>query len=572
MTRPPVVTANSSPNERGVELLLDFLEAHEFRYVFGNPGTFEQSFMEALSRRHQLQYMLGLHESVAVAMADGYARASGQPAFVNVHASVGVANGLSQIYNAMVHRSPLLITAGQAQTRMLVEQPLLAADTVSLAGPFTKWAWELRRPEDLVTAIRRGYKVALSAPRGPIFLSLPIDVLDAGSDPVRNEMVRLHPPGRSQPDPEAVALAAQVMCQATRPVILCGDDVGRTGATGELVRFAETLGASVYALAQCEMSFPNDHPQFVRTLNPSSPATRDHLAGADAVMAVGTALFQQLLDPGVPILPAGVPIVHVVESDWEADKNILSTVALVADLASSLKALQAAVDSDWDDAKAAHAAARRAEARARKQDQVARLRKRLDAAALAEHIDGLHLMSVLRSVMPDEFTVIEEAPTAVSALQQVFSFSRPRSLFGNRGGALGWGMPAALGVQLALPGRMVVAVIGDGAANYSIQALWTAAHYQLPVKFVICNNHGYQVLRTNLAEYLPDADTRGLVGMDLTEPDVDYLTLAAGYGVPARRIEGREGLAAGLAGTLGVAGPALVEVALPKPEHAGRVR
>jgi benzoylformate decarboxylase len=552
------------PSQRGVDVLLDFLEANQFKYVFGNPGTFEQSFMEALSHRRHLKYVLALHESVAVAMADGYARASGQPAFVNVHVSAGLANGLSQIYNAMAHRSPLLISAGQAESNMLIEEPLLAADSVSLASHFTKWAWELRHPSDVPTALRRALKVAISAPPGPVFLSLPIDLLELPTHSVEAPRRHQFRPHTAPPDGNAIQGAATILLEATRPVILCGDDVGRSGAMPELVGLAEALGASVYALAQCEVSFPNDHPQFVRTLNPSAPASRDHIANADAVVAVGTPLLQQLLSPRTAILPAGATVVHIVESDWEADKNVPTDVALVGTLASSLRALRAAVEDAMSAADVTEIARRRAAAQTKKQAQLTRLADRIRSSEASAHIGELRLMSALRSVLPDEFTVVEEAPSASSAIQQAFMFSRPKTLFGNRGAALGWGMPAALGVQLAIPQGTVVAVIGDGAANYSIQALWTAAHYQLPVKFLICNNREYRVLRTNLAEFLPGADLRGLVGMDLTHPDIDYVELARGYGVPGRRIEDPHRLQDDLAEAVREPGPALVEVVITR--------
>jgi benzoylformate decarboxylase len=545
---------------RGVELLLDFLEANGFEYVFGNPGTFEQGFMEALSRRPALSYVLALHESVAVAMADGYARASGRPAFVNVHVSAGLSNGLSQIYNAMVHRSPLLVSAGQAESHLLLEEPLLAADTVSLARHFTKWAWELRQATDLPIALRRALKIAVTAPSGPVFLSLPIDLVDLPSsreDAPAQELPRMY--GRSA-EPAGVEAAAALVAGAVNPVILCGDDVARVGATRELVELAEMLGATVYALAQCEISFPNDHPQFVRTLNPSARATRERLADADVIVAVGAPLFQQLLSPGIAVLPKTASIVQITESDWEASKNISARVALIGNLASSLIALRIALNGAMTPEAKARAVKRREQAHKEKGDRERRLTERIRASEAGDNIDELRLAATLRSVMPEQFSVVEEAPSASGALQQAFKFSGSKELFGNRGAALGWGMPGALGVQLALPERTVIAVIGDGAANYSIQALWTSAHYHLPVKFVICNNREYGILRTNLAEWLPGADLASVPGMDLRAPDIDFVSLAEGYGVHAARVDAPGELVDALAAMLSEPGPALLEV------------
>lgn len=493
-------------------------------------------------------------------MADGYARASGRPAFVNLHVSAGLANGLSQIYNAREHHSPLLVSAGQAESDMLIEEPLLSADSVSLARPFTKWAWELRQATDLPIVLRRGLKVALTAPRGPVFVSLPIDLLERPSPGV--DAPRAVNEARRSPVGELVAAAAEIIHQSANPVVLVSDDVGRAGATEQLIRLAECVGASVFALAQCEMSYPNDHELFVRTLNPSSSETRRHLSEADVIVAVGTPLFKQLLSPRVSMLRDGAQIVQIVDGDWEVDKNLVSDVALVGGLAISLEALHAALDVAMTRPDRVRAERRRSQAAEGKRQQASRLEARVRSAASSSQIDELHLAAVLRSVLPQNYTIVEEAPSASSALQQVFRFSQPRSLFGNQGAALGWAMPAALGVQLAMPDQLVVAVIGDGAANYSIQALWTAAHYKLPTKFVICNNRQYKILKTNLGVMFPDVNLKGVVGMDLTTPDIDFVALAAGYGVPGTRITSTELLGDGLAAAMRMPGPFVVDVLL----------
>jgi benzoylformate decarboxylase len=555
-----------SAERRGVDFLLDSLEASGIGYVFGNPGTFEQSFMEALSRRPKLSYFLGLHETVAVAMADGYARASGEPAFVSLHISAGLANGLSQIYNAMIHHSPLVITAGQAQTHMLIAQPLLAADTVSLAVQFTKWAWELRDAGDLPTALRRAFKVALSTPPGPVFLSLPIDVLDQAVrfplEPYSD--LRRGTAMHSEPDSASIAVAAEAICAAQNPVILCGDDVGRSAATQNLIRLAEAIGAEVFAVSQCEVSFPNDHPQFVRTLNPGAAATRGYLAHADVVIAVGTPLFQQLLDPGTAILPDHARIIHLVEAAWEGGKNVPVDAALLGELPRSIDCLESAVTDAMSGRDVRSVQDRRSAMTAKKSSQRARLEQRLMNATGDTYITELALMAALRRALPDDYRIIEEAPSAAGALHQIFAFSRPGSLFGNRGGALGWGMPAALGVQLACPNSAVVAVVGDGAANFSIQTFWTAARYRLPVKFVICNNLSYRILKTNLAVFSPEVDLTGLVGMDLVDPEIDFVSLARGYGISARRVERPGELDEVLTSTMREDGPALIDVRLAR--------
>jgi benzoylformate decarboxylase len=553
------------PGRRGVDVLLDYLEANRFEFIFGNPGTLEQSFMAALAERPQLQYILGLHETVAVAMADGYSRASGGPAFVNVHISAGLANSLSQIYNANIHHSPLVITAGQSQSHMLISEPLLSADTVSLASQFTKWAWELRHPSDLLTALRRGFKIASSAPSGPVFLSLPLDVVDVLMPVQDLTKALVQSAWRSQPAPDDVGAAANIIRVSRHPVIVCGDAVGRSGAVHQIVQLAEIIGAEVFALGQCEMSFPNNHSQFIRTLNVNAPSARDHLEAADVIVAIGTPLLMQLVDPGAAVLPQKARIIHLDESGWEAGKNAPIEVALVGDLALAMDALRQALDSEMTADEKDSAATRRNSMQQKKDLQRGRLERRLADAELTGFITELNLMSALHKVVPLDSVIVEEAPTASSALHQVFAFSRPKSLFGNRGGALGWGLPAALGVQLAMPDQTVVAVVGDGSANYSIQALWTAARYRLPVKFVICNNRSYHVLKVNIGAYLPEVDLAGLVGMDLIDPPIDFASLARGYGVAARRVDNLAELNDAMLETMREPGPCLIDVSLSPP-------
>ncbi len=544
------------------EVLLDCLEEAGVSYIFGNPGTTEQGFISSLADRPGLSYMLALQESVVIAMADGYARASGKVAFANLHIAGGLANGLSQLYNAHCGHSHLVVTAGQSDSHLLIHEPQLTADLVAMTRRFTKCAWELRQPTDVPIAVRRAFKVAAQPPSGPVFLSLPIDILD--------ESIVGEPCGGkgsggyfdTRPDPDGLVAAATVLRNAHKPVILCGDDVGRTGAVKQLVALAEVLGASVYVTNQSEVNFPNDHPQFVRTLNVNSARTKDILADSDAILAIGTPLFWQLLYVGESLLPASVPVIHLDESGWEAGKNQPVEVALTGHLPALCAELREKLEETMSAEDKAAAERRRNEAAKRRESARARLAERI-ASTTGPAISRLSLMAALRNVASRDTIFVDEAPTSGVALHQVFEFSTPGSLYGARGGALGWGLPGALGVQLAQPERPVIAVVGDGAAMYSIQALWTAAHYRLPVKFIICNNRAYHVLKTNMINYLGEAATKSrFIGMDLVEPTLEFPTVASGFGVPASRIEHPSELEDGLAHALAQPGPYLLDVIL----------
>ncbi len=542
------------------EAFLDVLEAADVQYVFGNPGTTEQGFLAALSDRPRLSYMLALHETVAVAMADGYARASGRVGFVNLHVTGGVANGLSQLYNAHYGRSPLVVTAGQSSTRHMIDEPLLSSDLVAMARQFTKWSWELRHPNDAVTALRRALKLVLQPPTGPVFLSLPIDLLDEHCDTKVGGEEFTSWSSESTPNKGAVGFAAELVIKAKNPVILCGDDVARSNASAYLVDLAETTGASVYAVAQSDLSFPNDHPLFARTLNVNSRKTIELLADADLIIAIGTPLFSQFIDVGEALLPPGVPVVHLDQSGWEAAKNTPVQVAIVGGLQSSCRDLRSAVIALAGPEYEGAAQQRRDAAVVRRNGMRSRLEKRLSATDSGA-INPLELMVALRDAAPPDTIICDEAATTTGALHQVFAFSRPGSLFGARGGALGWGIPGALGVQLAQPSAPVIAVVGDGAAQYSIQALWTAAHYGLPVKVVVCNNRSYDILKVNMTEYLGEGTRSSqFLGMDLVSPEIDWVSLSTAYGVPARRVDTRSDLRSVLGEMIASDGPRLVDV------------
>ena len=554
------VSEASSSSQRGVDVLLDVLEGHGVRYVFGNPGTTEQSLLAAVASKPSIEYILGLHESVATAMADG---------FINLHAVPGVANALSQIYNAWQGHSPLLITAGQPSTRIQLNEPILGGNPAAMISQYCKWSVALSHASDILSMVRRGIKVALDVSQGPVFLGIPMDVLDESTSnvtskapiPVRRENL---------PDPDYVAQAAQVIMTSTSPVILCGDDVGRSGnnAVSALVRLAELIGAPVYATAQAQVNFPNVHSQFVRTLHTSSPATRQLLAQFDVIVAVGTPLFSQYL-----YLPTFIDeasrVVHFDESGWEVGKNVRVDVPLVGSLDRCCSAVADAIEGALSGGAFQGSIERIELMIQKKKDAAQRLAAQIDAGK-GDAISSLRLMATLRTVVPEDCILVEESPSSAAALARVFAFSHPESLFSARGGSMGWGLPGALGVQLGRPNRPVVAVIGDGAAQYSIQGLWTAARYRLPVKFVICNDRSYHILKVNMLAHLGGEIPDKFVGMDLVDPDIDFVKIAEGYGVEARRVSRSSDLQLSLTDAVASAGPQLVDVRIEHEPFNGR--
>ena len=522
----------------GKEALVRMLIAEGVEYIFGNPGTSETPMMDALQDFPQIRYIQALQEGTAVGMADGYARATGRPAFANIHIAGGLANGISALYNAHRGGTPVVLTAGNSDTRMLLSEPTLSGDLVEMTRQYTKWSHEIHHPADVPGAVRRAFKEARTPPTGPVFLSFPWDTMDeqAEVDVIGGG------PGyfRTRPDRDALARASQLLSQAENPVIVIGDRIAQSGGVTEMTRVAEMLGARVFAASFSEVNFPTSHPLWSGLLNTSSPVTRRLLAGADVVLAVGANIFSSFLYVDVPLLDPQSRLVHLDSAPREVEKNYPTEVGILADPATGLAELAESLEQDLT-APAKEAAATRmaelAEGRRRAQDEYRqRLRQRWDNSPIAVE----RMMHELAAAVPPGTIVADEAITSRPALMQEFDFDQPGSLYGIQGGALGWAMPGALGLKLAQPDRPVLAVVGDGASMYTVQALWTAATFNIPVVYAICNNRAYRILKVNMDIYLKrmlndDGRISEYTGMDFANP-LDLAAMAQALGVASEKI------------------------------------
>ena len=552
------------PRMTGKKALAAMLVAEGVEYVFGNPGTSESPFMDSLQDYPQLKFMLALQENSAVAMADGYARATKQPAFVNLHIAGGLAGGISMLYDSYKGGTPLVLTAGNSDTRDLLTDPVLSGDLVEMTRQYTKWSAQVTHASEIPMAMRRAFKEAKTPPTGPVFLSFPWDSMDEEAE------VDIVPssPGyfRTRPDADALARAAELLGQAECPTIVVGDRVAQSGALAEAVRVAELVGAKVFATAFAEVNFPTSHPQFMGVLNLNRPATRERLAGADVLLAVGTNVFSSFLYVPVPFLGDNTRLIHLDNSPKEVEKVYPTEVGIIADPRAGLGELAEALQREMS-AVAKEAARTRAasiadeKVRAREAIQL-RVRERWDREPMSVE----RMMAELAKVLPHDAIVAEEAITSKAALLGAMDFDEPGSLYGEQGGALGWGMPGPLGIKLAHPDRPVVAVVGDGSSMYTIQSLWTAARYNIPVTWVICNNRTYKILKVNMEIYLRDMlkDTQRkseYLGMDFPLP-LDLASVAKGFGVHGRTADTPSELRTALEEALGLDGPALVDVVI----------
>ncbi|MDQ1444828.1 MAG: benzoylformate decarboxylase [Acidimicrobiaceae bacterium] len=526
---------------KGRDALLEVLDSEGVTHVFGNPGTTELPVIDALAARPDITYVLALQEASVVGMADGYAQATGRPAFVNLHTSAGLGNAIGNLTNAVANGTPLVVTAGQQDRRHLFTDPLLGGDLVGLARPVAKRVHEALNLTELGTVLRRAFNDAASPPTGPVFVSLPMDLLDEEGDaPVPPKSVidrRTVPADLPQlaailNDTEAGELAIVVADEASEAVPLT-------------VRLAETLGCVVHAASlHSSLVFPNHHPLFAGPLPATATAMAGVLGRYRTVLAIGAHPFLVYpYSPG-PAVPEHVELLHVSPDPTRLGRTHPARLALVGDPAATIEALlplltaRPAVANDQSD---------------------------LTETALGRYGPApMHPMAAAHALLhalPPETAVVDEAITTGSYVRGFHRNTEPRRYFFARGGGLGWGMPAAVGVSLGLDGAPVLCVVGDGSAMYSPQALWTAAAHRLPVVFAVVDNRQYLILKRALDGRKDEAARSGnYVGMNLDDPPVDFVGLAQSMGVPGQRIDHADDIGDAMRAALDAGGPTLLEI------------
>ena len=548
----------------GKEALARILHAEGVEVVFGIPGATEVQFMDMIAAHPEIRYVLCLHELVCVGMAEGYARASGKPAVLNLHTGTGLAAGLALLSNAREGGVPLIVTVGQQDTRLLAEEPALSDDLVRIAEPFTKWAGEVRRPEDLPTVMRRAFRVAQRPPTGPVMVSLPLDVLAGSLDfayPVGG-----HSFTKLRPDERAVQVAADELAAARRPVLLIQEGVARAGALDQVVRLAEQLGAPVYQQWMSDVVFPVRHPLYLGDLEADTPAGRERLAAADVLVAVGTPVFQQVVPTPAPLLPPTVKLVQFDDDPWQIAKNVPVTCAVEGDIEVALAEVNDALagrlggEGAAADAARAAVAGRTAAVAAEKAALEQAWDRRVADRWEARPVSAERLFADLRDALPGDAVVVDDCWSYSAALRRTLDLRRPgQFLRSRRGGSIGEGLPMALGVKLAAPGRPVVCVSGDGSAMWSIQSLWNAARDELPVVFVVLSNRCYRLVRV-MTERLLGAHDERTPGSCLDPPEIDFCAIARGMGVAGMRVTQPDDLAGALHDALASGTPYLLDV------------
>jgi benzoylformate decarboxylase len=513
------------------EVVFDLIRQAGEDTIFGHPGSTEIRLLRDFPP--DFRYVLGLQESVVVAMAAGHAIGTGRAGIVQLHSAGGVGHGLGAVFNAYRDRVPLLIIAGQQTREMLPVRPFLAADEpATFPRPYVKWSAQPDRAADVPGAVAEAYRVAMAPPRGPVFLSVPEDDWDHPAEPLTWREVQ----DDFTASPAALRELAAALTTARRPALVIGAGVDGEGAQELAERLAERVTAAVWiAPLSARSGFPEDHRLFRGFLPPVRDQLAGMLAGHDVVLSLGGPIFRYHVHSPGPYLPVGTRLFQLDcdprEAAWApVGTSVLSTVR------AGLEVLLDLVEKRY---------------RAEPPPRV-----RLPPAPRRDPIESGFVLDTLRAVVPEASVVVEEAPSHREEFHARFPISRPGGFLTTGSGALGWGLPLAVGRALAGRER-VVCVAGDGSGMYSIQAIWSAVRYGAPVTFVILNNHGYEAVK-QLSRRLGTSD---LVGTDLHR--IDFVELAGGMGCPGTRVSSASALASALADALSVKGPFLVEIPLP---------
>jgi benzoylformate decarboxylase len=547
----------------GKHALIELLRREGVQYVFGIPGATEIQFMDALEQASDIRYVLGLQEVVCAGMAEGYARATGTPGFLNLHTAPGLAAATPLLYNAKMGGVPLVVTTGQNDTRLLQRDPHLTGDIVGIGKPHAKWATELVHAEDIPTVIQRAFKMALQPPTGPVVVSLPQNVLQQEFDFTYQPRTVVH--SRLRPDAAAVARAVKILVAAERPLLLVESGVARSDALSEVVKLAALTGARVHQSWMADVNFPLDHPQYLGDLDPADPSSEPVLRDVDVLIGIGCSLFAAGFYKADAPSVAHTRLIHIDDDPWEIGKNLSTDCGIQGDIKTVLIELNAALEAAFS----AEAPEVRERVR-RRAAAVARERANVDAALQAcwaaqrdaTPISPSRLMTEIRDVMTPDTVIVDDCWSSSGTLRQIVAPSKPRSYFRSRkGGSIGWGLPGALGIKLGMPEKPVVAVLGDGSAAWSMQGLWTAARYRIPVTFVITNNATYgqvKLVRKHVLGEYPLEEKHE--GMELDRPVMNFSLLARSLGVESERVETADHLALALKRAIGSEEPRLVEV------------
>lgn len=556
-------------NKTGRFAILEQFLADGITHMFGNPGTVEQGFIDALAEYPELKYILTLQESVAVMAADGYARATKKPALVQIHSGVGLGNSIGAMYQAMRGHSPLVVIGGDAGIKYTAMDAQMAADLVAMAEPVTKWSAMVMEPSSLLRMVRRAIKIAATPPMGPVYLCLPQDILDAV---VVEPVMPTHIPStRVVPDDETIQSAATMLAAAQKPMIFVGDGVAYSHAQEELTKVAELLGAEVWEADSGELNMSYTHPLYQgMTGHMFGFASRPIMEKGDVNLVCGTYILPEVFPELTNVFAPDAKVVHIDLNAYEIAKNHPVDLSMVSDPKLTLAKLALALENTISAEQKSAAIARKESIGQAKAEKIAQAKAADEQVREQVPMEFGRFMSELAPQLPDDVVIFDEALTSSPPVVRYKPPTKPDHYFLTRGGSLGVGIPGAIGAKLANPDKTVIGLTGDGGSMYTIQALWTAARHNVDAKFIICNNRSYKLLQLNIQAYWKEQDVpkhEFPLSFDLSKPAIRFDEIARSMGVEAVRVEKPEEVGPAIAKAMAHPGPFLIDVVLAADVH-----
>lgn len=538
-------------------------------YMFGNPGTVEQGFLDALKDYPQMKYILNLQESIAVMTADGYARATQKPTLVQLHSTPGVGNAIGALYQANRGHSPLVVIGGDAGLKYMNMDAQMAGNLVEMMKPVTKYSTMVLDKYSLLRTLRRAIKIAATPPMGPVYVCLPMDILDEINE--ESVFATNIPSTRVMPDGSLIEKVAEMLLEAKFPIIYVGDGVAYSQATEEVKKVAEIIGAEIYGVDVGDFHMDTTHPLYMGTTghmfgNNSLNITQK----GDVNFIIGTYMMPEVFPEVKDIFSKSSKVIHLDLNAYEIGKNHRVDLGVVCDPKLSLAALGKVLEKKISEKRKNLVEQKIQEYAQKKDNEIKKLIKADSSLSGKSPLRMAQFVSRLAKKIPQNTLIFDEALTNSPALTRYIRPKFPGSYFCTRGGSLGVGIPGAIGIKIAHPDKTVIGFTGDGGSMYTIQALWTAARHNIGAKFVICNNSSYRLLQLNINAYWKEigiSSNQYPLCFDLSKPAIHFDELAKAMGVKALRVEQEDQIEPAIEKMLENDEPFLIDLVLEGDVH-----
>ena len=515
--------------KEGKYILLEALKKQDVKYIFGNPGTTETAIMDALESYPEFEYILTVQESVAMGMADAYARATKKPAFVNLHIETGLANGLSLLHNAHSGGTPLVLSAGNKDSREIAPGK---TDLIDMVSPFTKWAVEVNHPDAIAQTVQKAFRIAMSPPTGPTFVAFTTNALDDKTNvyptETYNEEIII------KPDEKSIDEAAELLVNSNNIGMLIGDRIVQISNPYIPTKLAELLGAKVYSSNYSEMIFPNKHPNYINNLKLGFNSS-DEFEEFDTVLAIGglPRVSYMFSNPKMRIFNPKSKLIHIDNDPSQVGTTEKTDIGIISDPSDALKKLTIKVEELLKGNKLEFFTEKNLLLKKEKEKSENNIKTELLANFNNSPMTPDRMISEIANSIPQNTIVVNDAVTTGNSIFKFMNFEKENSVFGGRGGSLGWGMGGALGIKLAFPAENVIAIVGDGTGMMSVQALWTASTNNIPITYIMCNNSTYRILKLNMDIYkdqIGENKNSKYMGMNFDQK-FDFKTIANSFNI-----------------------------------------